>query len=348
MKDKFYFPALTGIRYIAAFMVCLFHSNPFSEARFGITIHNFFNEFHVGVTFFFVLSGFLIAIRYYNEPSINFKKYFINRVARIYPLYIILTSVVMLISLYQYHIPFASFLKEYLLNITFLRGFFDNYKFTGILQGWSLTVEETFYMLAPMSFLLIKKNKWYLLLLPIVFTLIGIVLVMIFSNVDNFGGFFNTYEFLFSYTFFGRVFEFFIGIILAILYMSNKVKIYTIMGIVCTIFFIYVMSTYKNGYDYGIRHPMGKIINNLLLPIFAIAPLYLGLIKEHTILQKMLSTKVFDILGKCSFALYLIHIHIIKINSNFIFVIFISTIVSIVLYLCVEEPLNKIIRKFNI
>ena len=55
------FPALTGIRAVAAFMVYIHHRNPFDEVFFGKKIHDFFGEFHVGVTIFFVLSGFLIT-----------------------------------------------------------------------------------------------------------------------------------------------------------------------------------------------------------------------------------------------------------------------------------------------
>ena len=45
------------------------------------------------------------------------------------------------------------------LNIFFIRGFFDDLKFTGVGQGWSLTVEECFYLLAPVLFIGIKRNS---------------------------------------------------------------------------------------------------------------------------------------------------------------------------------------------
>ncbi|PWT72730.1 MAG: acyltransferase, partial [Bacteroidetes bacterium] len=88
--DGNYYPQLTGIRAIAAFMVFFFHFNPFHE---GFIFH-FVNEFHVGVTVFFVLSGFLITYRYIDSFEFSrewFSKYIINRVARIYPMYILIT-----------------------------------------------------------------------------------------------------------------------------------------------------------------------------------------------------------------------------------------------------------------
>ena len=99
------------------------------------------------------------------------------------------------------------------LNITFVRGFFYQFWDTGIAQGWSLTVEECFYFSAPIIFLIAKKyNKFYIQ--PVVITLFAILMVLIFSNV-NWHGFFGNFTFVMLFTFFGRCFEFFVGIQLA-------------------------------------------------------------------------------------------------------------------------------------
>lgn len=39
----------------------------------------------------------------------------------------------------------ASQIATVILQLTFVRGFFDSYKFIGVGQGWTLTVEESFY-----------------------------------------------------------------------------------------------------------------------------------------------------------------------------------------------------------
>jgi len=46
-------------------------------------------------------------------------------------------------------------LELWITNLTFLRGYSSRLKFTGIGAGWSLTVEETFYFLAPLIFAII-------------------------------------------------------------------------------------------------------------------------------------------------------------------------------------------------
>ncbi len=94
---KNYIPALTGVRALAAYLVFISHyADVFDTiAMPHACIRRFFNEFHIGVTIFFVLSGFLIAFRYFDSFQLNgdwFKQYLKNRVARIYPMYFLLTA----------------------------------------------------------------------------------------------------------------------------------------------------------------------------------------------------------------------------------------------------------------
>jgi len=93
MKSNSYIPALTGVRAIAAFFVFFHHIN---QGDFPFLIRRTLNEFHMGVTMFFVLSGFLICMRYFDTCELSgkwFRKYIKNRIARIYPMYLILTII---------------------------------------------------------------------------------------------------------------------------------------------------------------------------------------------------------------------------------------------------------------
>jgi len=158
MPDPKYFPALTGTRAVAAFMVYIFHFNPFIPEKFGNSIFSFFDQFNAGVPVFFVLSGFLIAARYEDSVEANstwLKQYLLKRFARIYPIYFLLTTITFVIFWLDFFpLPrntspseYNSFIL-YLLNISFLKGFFDLFKNTGLPQSWSLTVEECFYLCA--------------------------------------------------------------------------------------------------------------------------------------------------------------------------------------------------------
>ncbi|SFA88597.1 Peptidoglycan/LPS O-acetylase OafA/YrhL, contains acyltransferase and SGNH-hydrolase domains [Flavobacterium swingsii] len=359
MKDiqtnKGYFSALTGVRAIAAFMVYFHHFNPINKNIFGQGVYDFFSELHIGVTLFFVLSGFLIAYRYYNLENINFKEYMINRFARIYPMYFLLTTITFLFfAILHAQYSFSDF-KIYFLNITFLRGFFNDFKFTGVGQGWSLTVEEIFYIIAPLLFIVVKKSKLFLLALPILILMTGFLLVYIFQDY-SFYGLMKTQDFMLDFTFFGRCIEFFIGISLAIFikkFENLNFRVITYFGLFSICFFVFLLSILKVGDGYGTDCMFGKIINTLLLPLFGIAPLFIGLIFEKTLISKILESRLFQILGKSSYVFYLIHMGIFvavlnKIGENYIFHFVSLNIIAIILYQCLELPVNNYLRtKFS-
>jgi peptidoglycan/LPS O-acetylase OafA/YrhL len=386
MKANSYIPALTGVRAIAAFLVFFHH---FNQLDFPFPLRRTLNEFHMGVTMFFLLSGFLICMRYYDTCELSenwFRKYIKNRIARIYPMYLLLTLVTF--GLYFLFGGEASVLNGFdtpvvllLLNIFFLRGFFDDFKFTGVGQGWSLTVEESFYFLAPLFFMQMKKNKKAIFYLPVLLLSTGCLLVLIFRNFSFFG-FFGNFTFMFLYTFLGRCVEFFIGMGLALIILKTneadrKYPIFTLLGISGIAGSIGIMASLPlDGIEYGLYHPVGIITNNLVLPI-GIAFFYFGVIKERSLIRKFLSTATMQLLGKSSYIFYLIHIGVIAnfaklwtrtgvdafynwLDTNgfdwlsehlndsvlFIAIVFILlNLVSILLYKTIEEPVNLYIRK---
>jgi peptidoglycan/LPS O-acetylase OafA/YrhL len=83
---------LTGIRILAALAVYASHVGP--PAGAPKLVATFFASGYVGVTIFFVLSGFVLAINYfegfrYPRPR-GVYNYFVARFARVYPLYILM------------------------------------------------------------------------------------------------------------------------------------------------------------------------------------------------------------------------------------------------------------------
>lgn len=382
-----YIPALTGVRALAAYLVFISHFHYIFDENLPHFVQRFFQEFHIGVTIFFVLSGFLIAFRYYNNFSLTsdwFKQYLKNRVARIYPMYFLLT----IGAFISYYITkdnsilngFNHPVGLFLMNITFVRGFFDDLKFTGIAQGWSLTVEECFYFSAPLMFFAAKKwGRFYLQ--PLVITGFGFVLVLMFRNV-NWYGFFGNFTFMMLNTFLGRCFEFFAGILLALFIKrkgferTNGIK-FTYLGFFMMLFCVWIMSVLPilPGQTFGQQNPLGIITNNYLLAA-SIALFFYGLLTEETRFKKILSNRFVELLGKSSYIFYLVHLGYIynmlhwtlnwlneqvfglydKLSLdwhspfeydglNLVYLFVALNAVSILLYKNIEEPLNHYIRK---
>ena len=361
MNVKQYFLQLTGLRAIAAYMVFLTHVIPNKDFAKNNFTENICSIGYLGVSIFFVLSGFLISYRYMDDFKFSlswFKIYMVNRIARIYPMYFILT-----VATFFYNDYFHIFKMDpiiFFTNLTFLRGYFDDFLFTGISQGWSLTVEETFYLLAPLLFLIIlKKNSS--LILSFSFILLGVLLVFVCKQFD-FYHLMGNYKFMFYYTFFGRCIEFFLGIKLALflkkqedhnLQSGNNYK-NTILGLVAMLFVIVLLAILK-GYFQESYFLSGLILllNNLVFPL-AVYFFIKGLLTESSYIKDFLSTKIMVVLGKSSYVFYLIHIGFIsyfigehfRLNTFALFIV-LNTI-SILFHYFIESPLNNLVRKLAV
>ncbi|HKP31498.1 MAG TPA: acyltransferase, partial [Chitinophagaceae bacterium] len=165
MKSKQPILQLTGVRFLAVLMVFLYHYNPFVKNYnpSGNLLSSIVNEMYAGVGLFFVLSGFLITYNYFKASNFSFdffRKYMARRFAKIYPVFFIITTVYF-IYWWTRGEGGDHLAGVYVLNITFIKGFSQKLMFTGIFQGWSLTVEETFYLLAPLIFLVIRKGFFF-------------------------------------------------------------------------------------------------------------------------------------------------------------------------------------------
>jgi len=382
-----YIPALTGVRALAAYLVFVSHYYYVFDDSFPHIVQRFLGEFHIGVSIFFVLSGFLITFRYYNNFHLTthwFKQYLKNRVARIYPMYAILTIGAFI---YFFFTADQSITRGYqhplwlmVINVTFVRGFFYRFWDTGIAQGWSLTVEECFYFSAPVIFLIAKKyGKFYIQ--PVVLTAFAIVMVLIFRHV-NWYGFFSNFPFVMLFTFFGRCFEFYVGVQLARIILNkgfertNKTA-YTYLGFTLIFLCVLVMAfqPIPKGWTAGVQSPAGIVVNNYFLCV-AVALFFYGLLTETTVLRKVLALPFVELLGKSSYIFYLIHLGWIynlihrgtdwlndyafdlydkwgvdwhspfendKLNLLYAFIVL--NAIAILLFKTIEEPLNHYIRK---
>src|SRR5262249_48314624 len=88
-------PALTGLRFVAAFSVLLAHALPklfpIPEGSAAPLIYGIFQSAaSFGMSLFFVLSGFVIHYNYSEKIDRDgYTKFFVARFARLYPLYIV-------------------------------------------------------------------------------------------------------------------------------------------------------------------------------------------------------------------------------------------------------------------
>lgn len=141
-------PALTGIRIFAALAVYASHIGPpHGSPAFLAT---FFASGYAGVTVFFVLSGFVLAINYFDRlrrPNVRATyDYCVARFARIYPLYIL----VLFYFVVREH-AFGESIDGWWRNAFAIQAWDPNlahaYSFDG--PSWSISVEFFLYACFP-------------------------------------------------------------------------------------------------------------------------------------------------------------------------------------------------------
>lgn len=365
-----YYPALTGLRAVAALLVFITHSNSFDPHLSSEEwLYAFVHQGHFGVSIFFVLSGFLIATRYHGRVKPTWpwvRQYMQNRVARIYPLYLLLTIATFVVGTldpaYDYSAKwqYQSLLNKaftVFLNLTFLRGYFEYYCWTGVSQGWSLAVEETFYVIAPIVLWTVAGKAQRLLWWTAGLLATGVALGhFFFPFTPPLYGLFASKQFMLEWTFFGRAFEFTSGMALALLMArqgagDKKGAAATCGGIAWIIGCALFIATMEQLHAPLSPGHLKVLTLNFLLPPGVCLLLY-GILRERTGFRWVLETKTFDLLGKSSYAFYLIHLGILSVALKTLGTpvwvnLLVSMLLSIALYKLVEEPLHKRIKAWR-
>ena len=176
---RIFFANLNGLRFLAAFAVVIDHIEGF---RNSVGVYNHWQNpalpmlGQLGVTLFFVLSGFLITYLLLAEKEqfgrINFRDFYVRRTLRIWPLYYVVVLLALFVlphiswmsypgqtehatehlggKLLFYCLMLPNIARELYLPVPYLA------------QAWSIGVEEQFYLLWPW---VIHYGRRYALLL---------------------------------------------------------------------------------------------------------------------------------------------------------------------------------------
>src|SRR6476661_1182191 len=96
-------PALTGVRFFAAFYVVLFHFTLWYFAAAPQWVRNIVSSGYVGVDLFFVLSGFVLTYTYLvpGASHVPRREFWVARIARIYPMYLVALALALPITLHS-------------------------------------------------------------------------------------------------------------------------------------------------------------------------------------------------------------------------------------------------------
>lgn len=351
-----FIPEIDGLRFIAIASVVLFHLSEFLRVKdvnqYSDTIDYSFlkhivSHGHLGVPLFFAISGFILGMPFAKfhlakgEP-VSLKNYFLRRLTRLEPPYIIVMTILLFGAVYVAEIltPQKGIIS-YLSSITYTH----NFIFPDTLPElngatWSLEVEVQFYILAPlMAYIFSVKS--------LLKRRLSIISVAIFFLIIN--------HFIFSPTPFISLINFFqyflIGFLLADLYVSDstllpKTKYDFLIGL---FFFTIIWLFTDADFNTGLQRFLWELM--LLMSIFFLYYYVLF----HKIFR-FLSFKIITDIGGMCYSIYLLHASILSlfgnpvcrlsfskysfINVSIYSVILLSLVLSVssVFFLLVERP----------
>jgi peptidoglycan/LPS O-acetylase OafA/YrhL len=128
----------------------------------GISLQQFAETGFLGVTLFFFISGFVLALPYVearlaNRPAQSLRHFFERRFFKIVPSYV-LSIVVMLAVGYQTYTSFWPAAKDVVFHLLFIHNWFASTD--GTINGvmWSLATEVQFYFIFPLVIYLFVRR----------------------------------------------------------------------------------------------------------------------------------------------------------------------------------------------
>jgi peptidoglycan/LPS O-acetylase OafA/YrhL len=309
-----YFENLDALRFFAALSVFLFHI--FADLKsvvpaiqtnwFTSALSKIIDKGSLGVNFFFVLSGFLITFLILNERKtkgeFSFRKFFIRRTLRIWPLYfivVIIGFVVFPLILEGYqttHNPvlYAAFMA----NIDEIyNASADPYNFLTIL--WSVSVEEQFYLFWGIAlFFLLRVKKFKLLHFIIILSTAS--LVFSWFNLGS--------EKVIYYHTFSVCQDILVGAFIG-WSLFNRRKWLEVLKNLKT---VWIVVLYLLGFLLCILKNKIFVGDLLILERFVLSSFFgfiiLDQIRGNHSLFKLGKIKVFNYLGKISYGLYMYHL----------------------------------------
>jgi peptidoglycan/LPS O-acetylase OafA/YrhL len=360
MQNKSRITLLDSFRFFAILSVMLYHYySRWTFPRFNGNLYpygnnySFFSYGYLGVQFFFIISGFVIAFTLYATDQI--KEFWKKRIIRLFPPMFICSLITLLVFTFSnesYLFSESNSFTNFLGSLTFINPELiekisnGHIKFEYINGSyWSLWPEIQFYIISSLVFYA-RPDKFVRN-----FSVLSIFIYALFWFIGNINGhnifhiqhtsttlFITTMLDIFNIS--NSILYFFMGILFFRIY-SKKHDKYTII-----IFILTVLLQLYSCVEWNVRIAIASMI--CLFSLFIYLPSFLNLFNHKFITN----------IGLASYTLYLIHenIGVLLIHKyamywgrfDFLFPVFVIILCvtfSLVSYRYIEKPINKFLKR---
>lgn len=353
-KQKDYIKGIDGLRAIAVLMVFAYHLKlPFAKG--GL----------LGVTVFFVISGFLITrillMEIESTNTINLKNFWIRRIRRLLPAILTMITMIIFISAIFNRVLFTKTCSDVLSTILGYNNWwqiFNNVSYfenagapSPLTHCWSLAIETQFYLIYPLLLIFLNKfrdGKKNMIRITFLLASISMILMWILFDPSKDP----------SRVYYGtdtRAFAPLLGAFLALIIGSgkrNRTRIIfsqEVIGIMSLVGLLYMMIMI-DGYS-SFLYRGGQAIASIMtvLVIFSV-------LSENSILGKLLGSFPLKWVGERSYGIYLWHYPIILFISGgkksnwwiILIEVLLTGLISALSYQLIETPVRHGIIKKSI
>lgn len=347
---------LTFTRFIAAFFIVIYH---FADDLFPISI-DFIEEIrkhlYLGVSYFYVLSGFVMMIAYGNRGTINTLNYLKNRIARVYPLHLFSLLLIIIVTIFSNinYLEFYNFsFKTFIYHIFLIQAWIPAASLSFNVPSWSVSVEMFFYICFPflLNFFINKVKMKTVILVFLIFWLISQIAINAFYFSESYGGYDSLDRYFLYYNPFLHLNSFCIGLMFGLIFIRKKqffnknYDFHILVVLAINLVFVYIFQ------EFMVHNGFFAIPFSILIYLVA---------ANNGKLTKILRHRWLIHLGEISFAVYLLQnpvfISVKKVFSVFkidapYFLFFVGCLILLVVshftYQYLEKPLRERIRKWG-
>lgn len=317
LKQNVYFENLDSIRFVAALMVLFSHalseSYSFIPSEYSVltTFLYLVSSGGLGVSIFFVLSGFLITYLLITEKeiksTISIGNFYMRRILRIWPLYF--AVIIFAFLAYPLAKSFIGIKGEGFANIMYHLVFLSNFDLINMKHAnivaipssqainWSVSIEEQFYLFWPLIFAFLPKKMW-------LFSILSTIVISILFRLQNYDNkdvlYFHTLSVLLDLGF-GGLFAFFVTQKKQVAEFFKNIPTRTH----CLFFILFFGSIFYNqelfGFKYGLA--IGRIFISFSIALIITAQA----MTTSTTFLNLKNFKLGTYWGKYTYSIYLLH-----------------------------------------